>query len=101
LGKNAQNQQLGQKEGIVLIIAMLQSLILLNGGWISQMNARIPGIHYTVYQPVPIVRGLYHQALELTSKRFQGLQNEIEVIGDTLLEYAFELLVQNPNVGVA
>jgi hypothetical protein len=93
LGKNAQNQQLGQKEGIVLIIAMLQSLILLNGGWIGQMNARIPGIHYTVYQPVPIVGGLHHQAPESVTKRFQCLQNEVKVIADTFLEDVIELWV--------
>jgi hypothetical protein len=59
---------------------MLQPLVLLDGAWIGQMNARIAGIHQTVHQPIPIVRGFHHQAIQSVAKRFQALQDEIKII---------------------
>jgi hypothetical protein len=80
---------------------MLQPLVLLDGAWIGQMYARVAGIHQTIYQPIPIVRGLDHYTSQSTTKRFQRLSNKVKLIGNTLLEDAIELLVQNSNVSVA
>ena len=65
----------------------------INEGWVA-------GIHQSVDQPVPVIGGLNHQSFELIPKRFQCLQNNIKIVGDSLFKDAFEIGVQNPNVGI-
>ena len=58
-------------------------------------------IHQTVYQPVPVVGRLNYKPLELISKRLQSLQNAIKIVGNSLFKNAFEIGVQDPNVGIS
>jgi hypothetical protein len=101
LGKNTQNQHLSKKEGIVLIIGMLDCLLLFHSRWIGQMKTIISAIHQTVYQPVPVVGGFNDKTLELILERFQCLYNQRQIIGNSFCKNSFELFVHNPDKGIS
>ena len=61
--EDPKREELGQPEGVMFVIDVLEALVLLHGAGVREMD-RIAVLHEGIDKPVPIERGLDHDSCQ-------------------------------------
>jgi hypothetical protein len=97
--EDPEGEELGQPEGVMFVIDVLESLVLLSGAGIGQMN-RIALLHEGIDEPVPVKRGLDHHSCQLCLVGGKEGQNELPIVRDIVLEDPLSPLVNDRQVTI-
>lgn len=76
-------KEVGQPEGIVIVIQILPSRVLLDGGRIGQMHS-VSMIHQGIHEPIPVVGRFYYNPSKFCAVRFQRGQNNFTIVEESL-----------------
>jgi hypothetical protein len=97
--QDPQAQQLRQPEGFMLVVRMLQSIILLVGHRVGQMNL-IAFFLEQVRQPVPIIGRFHNNPFQVGLVRLEKTPNQLGIIRKLSIDDMFPFLIDNPDDGV-